>query len=153
MDKLIVSSSDFAEGGLIPIDCTGYGADHSPELVLSGLCQDAISLAITLDDLSHLIPDFNHWVIWNISASAVIAGSIPPGAQVAALGGTFQGIGYGRHRYRGPKPPLKRRHQYRFTVFALDAFLNLPPTAKKKELLRAMQGHILQQAELKGYYC
>ena len=144
MDKLIVSSSDFAEGGLIPIDCTGYGADHSPELVLSGLCQDAISLAITLDDLSHLIPDFNHWVIWNISASAVIGGSIPPGAQVAALG---------RHRYRGPKPPLKRRHQYRFTVFDLDAFLNLPPTAKKKELLRAMQGHVLQQAELIGYYC
>ena len=141
MEKLVVSSPSFAHEGLIPLAHTGYGEDRSPELVLSGLCKDAVSLAVVMNDMGHPIPAYNHWVIWNLPAMPVIPGSIPPGAQVA-----------GWHRYRGPKPPFRWSHVYHFNVFVLDSFLNLPSTARKKDLLAAMQGHILQQAVLAGHY-
>lgn len=32
MEKLIVSSPSFEQGGLIPVKYTGYGAECSPEL-------------------------------------------------------------------------------------------------------------------------
>lgn len=152
MDKLFLTSPAFEDGGLIPVEHTGFGADSSPRLELSGLSEWAVSLAVTLDDMTHLIPAYNHWSIWNLPPQLVIPGSIPQGERVDALGGAVQGRGYGRNRYRGPKPPFHQSHVYRFTLFALDCALVLPSTARKKDLLAAMEGHILQQAVLMGHY-
>lgn len=152
MGDLVVSSPCFAQGGRIPIEHTGYGRDGSPALVLTGLCGAAVSLAIIMDDMGHPIPAYNHWVFWNIPATASIPGDIPPGERVDALGGAVQGIGYGKHRYRGPKPPFRWSHVYRFHVFALDGFLDLPGTSRKRQLIAAMQGHIVQQAMLTGHF-
>ena len=66
MKELIVSSPCFENGGLIPVTYTGYGEDISPELILEGLSADAVSIAITLNDMNHPIPAYNHWVIWNL---------------------------------------------------------------------------------------
>ena len=152
MEHLIVSSPCFERGGLIPVEYTGYGADRSPELVLTGLSKDAVSIAIIMDDMGHPIPAYNHWVIWNLPAAAVIPGDIPHGERVDAIAGAMQGLGYGKHRYRGPKPPFRWSHVYHFNVFALDCFLDLPSTTRKSGLTAAMQGHILQQAVLAGHY-
>ena len=152
MEVLTLTSPDFAEGGLIPIVCTGHGADRSPAFCLAGLRPDAVSLAFLLDDLDHPVPAYNHWVAWNFPPSAVFPGGIPAGEQVTALGGAVQGCGYGKHRYRGPKPPFHWSHRYRFQVFALDRMLTLPASARKRDLLAAMEGHVLQQAELTGHY-
>ena len=130
MQILTISSPSFPDGALIPVIHTGYGADQSPELVLHGLCEEAVSLAVILNDMDHPIPAYNHWVIWNLPVMSIIPGNIPRGAQVPSLSGAIQGIGYGRHAYRGPKPP----------------------TARKKHLLAAMEQHILQQAVLRGHY-
>lgn len=136
----------------MPIAYTGYGADLSPELHLTGLTPNAVSIAILMDDLDHPIPAYSHWVIWNLPAKAVIPGSIPPGETVPALGSAMQGRGYGKHRYRGPKPPFNWSHIYQFNVFVLDCTLTLPSSAKKRDVYSAMQGHILQQASLTGHY-
>lgn len=152
MENLMISSPCFEHRGLIPVEHTGYGADCSPELVLTGLGKDAVSIAIIMNDMSHPIPAFNHWVIWNIPAISVIPGKIPYGEQVDSLGGAIQGLGYGKHRYRGPKPPFRWSHTYHFNVFVLDCMLDLPSTSRKKNLIAAMQGHILQQAVLEGHY-
>lgn len=152
MEKLIVSSPCFKSGGLIPVEYTGHGKDCSPKLILDGLSKNAVTLAVIMDDMGHPIPAYNHWVIWNIPAMPVIPGSIPHGGQVSSLGGAVQGRGYGKNKYRGPKPPLGWSHVYQFNVFALDCRVDLPPTAKKRDLLAAMQGHIIQQAALVGHY-
>ena len=56
-----------------------------------------------------------------------------------------------RTGYGGPCPPIGR-HRYFFKLFALDARLDLPPTATKPALLEAMKGHVLEEAQLVGRY-
>ena len=46
----------------------------------------------------------------------------------------------------------QKPHKYRFTVYALDAELDLPGGANKNDLLAAMDGHILAAGELSGEY-
>lgn len=134
------------DGGVFPADHTDRGADRSPEIRLENLSPAARTLAVTLEDQSHLIKDFTHWVLWNFPAGPVIPGGLPKGERLE--NGALQGIAYGLHRYAGPKPPPFARHRYRLTVCALDSALDLPPSARKKDLLKAAQGHILQSGSL-----
>lgn len=150
MGKLLVTSPAFADRGLIPVEYTGHGDDRSPELRLEGLSERAVSIAILLDDMDHPIPAYSHWVIWNLPPTAVIPGGIPPGER--APGGAVQGIGYGKHRYRGPKPPFHWSHLYHYNIYVLDCLLDLPATARKRDVLNAMEGHVLQLAVLTGHY-
>ena len=152
MIELIVTTPAFENEGLIPKQYTGYGDDMSPELRLCNIDERAKSVAVVMDDMGNPIPAYNHWVIWNIPAIEVIPANIPHGKTVDILTGAVQGRGYGRHRYRGPKPPFNWSHRYRFTVYTLDCMLDLPASSRKRHLLRAMDGHIIQQAILVGHY-
>ena len=152
MSELIVTTPAFENEGLIPIQYTGYGEDMSPELHLHNIDERAKSVVVVMDDIGHPIPEYNHWVIWNIPAMEVIPSNIPHGKTVDILSGAVQGRGYGIHRYRGPKSPFNWSHRYRFIVYTLDCMLDLPDSSRKRHLLRAMDEHILQQAILVGHY-
>ena len=78
MSSLTVTSPSFANGGQIPLLHTGFGADCSPQLELSGLSSQAVSLAVVLCDMDHPIPAYPHWLIWDLPAAPVIPGNIPP---------------------------------------------------------------------------
>lgn len=67
-----------------------------------------------------------------------------PGAKQGKNG--FDQIGFG-----GPCPP-EGTHRYFFKLFALDQSLNLAAGATKEELLKAIDGHILDAAEFMGRY-
>lgn len=136
------------DGGVFPLENTGRGEDISPEIVIENLSPAVKTLAATLEDLSHPIRGFTHWVIWNIPAKERISGAVPPGKRVSALGGAVQGAAYGWHRYAGPKPPRGRKHTYRLCVYALDTALSLSPNAGKRAFLRAAEGHVLQKGSL-----
>ena len=99
------------ENGKFLIDHTGRGADRSPELVLENLSPKAVSLAVVLEDMSHPLKGFTHWVFWNLPVSERIPEGIPAGVTVP--GGGVQGVAYGLHRYAGPKPPVWSVHSYR----------------------------------------
>lgn len=151
--ELIVTSSDFKEGNWIPTRNTARGADLSPAFQLKGIDKRAQSMAITMDDASHpLFKNYNHWVIWNVPVKKEIEGGIPKGAEVKRLGNAKQGMAYGRHCYKGPKPPFKSIHTYVFTFYILDAKIELSEGSTKKELLKKIQGHVLQQSTLSGKY-
>ena len=140
------------DGGIIPISHTGRGQDLSPEFLIWNLSPNARTLAITLEDLTHPIRNFTHWVIWNIPAAQRIKSGIPAGKTVPSLGNARQGVAYGRHRYAGPKPPRRDTHFYRFTVYALDCRLDLKPRARKKAFLKAAEDHILQMGCIEGAF-
>ena len=138
------------EDGKFLLDHTGRGRDLSPELILENLSTEAVTLAVTLEDVSHPIKNFTHWVIWNLPAADRIPGAIPAGKTVP--GGGVQGVAYGLHRYTGPKPPRRTQHTYRFTVYALDCALDLSPASRKKVFLRAAEGHVLQRGSISGIF-
>lgn len=153
METLNVTSSAFKEGGWIPIRYSGRGENRSPDFELKRIPSDAKSIAITLDDASHpLFPNYNHWVIWNLPVQAAIPEGIPKGKSVERFNGAVQGVAYGRHRYKGPKPPFHSTHTYVFTVYVLDSRLNLPASSRKHDFLAAAQEHILQQVTLSGRF-
>ena len=149
MTPLKVSCPGIVNGRFLP-DHTGRGRDLSPELVLENLSPEAAALAVTLEDMSHPIKNFTHWVIWNLPAADRIPGAIPAGKTVP--GGGVQGVAYGLHRYTGPKPPRRTQHTYRFTVYALDCALDLSPASRKKVFLRAAEGHVLQRGSISGIF-
>ena len=74
------------ENGKFLLDHTGRGQDVSPELILEGLFPEAKTLAVTLEDMSHPIKGFTHWVIWNLPVSDRIPGGIPAGKNVPGGG-------------------------------------------------------------------
>lgn len=131
---------------------TGYGQDVSPAFAIENLSPDAKTLAITLEDLSHPLKGFTHWVVWNLPATRQIPEGIPAGANIASLQHAKQGLAYGWHRYAGPKPPKGANHLYRFTLYALDGELDLPAHAFKKRFLKEAAGHILQKGEVTGAF-
>lgn len=151
--QLKVISADFKEGDWIPKKNTARGEDISPQLELEGISHKAVSLVLTMDDASHpIFPNYNHWIIWNLPVKEIIPAGIPRGKTVESLEGAVQGLAYGRNRYKGPKPPLKTIHTYVFTVYVLDCKLNLSARSKKADVIKAMSGHVLQQANISGKY-
>ena len=154
-NNLQITSPSFENNGAMPKKHTGFGEDISPAFQLSNLSSEAVSIAIVMDDLDiPVIKTLNHWVIWNIPKSEAIPENIPYGPVVSSLENAKQGIGYGRNRYRGPKQPVfvRNMHRYSFQFYVLDSFLDLDSSAKKADLLKAMEGHIVQQGSITGTY-
>ena len=153
---MMITSSAFAHGSPMPARHTGDGQDLSPPLAWSGVPAGAVELALICDD-----PDapraepWVHWVLHKIPASASgLAEGVPPSERLSSPSGAMQGMNtWPVVGYRGPAPPRGHGvHHYRFHLYALDAALELQPRLTKAELLKAMKGHILAEAELVGTY-
>jgi hypothetical protein len=88
------------------------------------------------------------------------ASGLPEGVERALQPSAIPGARQGRNSwpsdnvgYRGPAPPHgSGPHRYRFRLYALDIVLDLNAGASKKQLLQAMQGHLLAQCELVGIF-
>lgn len=151
--RLSIICPSFGKDGQIPKKHTGFAEDVSPRILIDNLSDAIASLAVIMDDLDiPMLKAYAHWLIWNLPASSEIPENIPYGA--VCPGGATQGMAYGKNRYRGPKQPpfIRSAHRYRFTVYGLDCLLNLPPTSKRADLLKAMSGHVLQAGEIVGRY-
>ena len=81
------------------------------------------------------------------------ATSLPEAATTRVLpAGTREGVNdWKRTGYGGPCPPIGR-HRYFFKLYALDAVLPDLGKPTKAALLKAMEGHILEQTEMIGTY-
>ena len=93
-----------------------------------------------------------HWVLCDLPADTK---ELPEGIpkKETLENGAKQGItDFRKVGYGGPCPPPGPAHRYFFKLYALDTKLNLPPRATKKDVEKAMQGHILANAELVGLY-
>jgi len=147
-----LSSTAFKEGDRIPVKYTCDGQDVSPLLEWGQPPPGTRAFALIVDDPDAPGGVFTHWVIFNIpSDSRQLPEAIPAQAQLPD--GALQGKNdFGRIGYGGPCPPPGRPHRYQFTLYALDQPLDLKAGVSKKQLLSAMQGHILAQGQLSGTY-
>jgi Raf kinase inhibitor-like YbhB/YbcL family protein len=147
-----LTSPAFANGAVIPKEYTADGRDISPPLSWSEVPAGTKTFALLCEDPDAPRGLWVHWVIFNIPASTQ---SLPPGVPPhdTLPDGSRQGRNdFGRIGYGGPSPPRGKPHRYFFRLYALDTAVGLPPGATRDMLLKAMHGHILDQAELMGTY-
>lgn len=152
---MTITSPAFPHQGPIPKAHTCDGSNVSPALAWSAVPAGTKSLALIVDDPDAPDPKapkmtWVHWVLYNIPADSAGLGH---GASTGPLPtGTGEGLNdWRRTGYGGPCPPIGR-HRYFFTLYALGTTLPNLNHPTKKQLLTAMEGHILARAELIGTY-
>jgi Raf kinase inhibitor-like YbhB/YbcL family protein len=142
---MALTSPAFNNGEAIPGKFTCDGEDISPELDWFGTPEGTVSLALIMDDPDAPVGTWVHWVLYDLPMDL-------SGLRQAMTGVGVDGTNsWNRTGYGGPCPP-SGTHRYYFKLYALDTNLDLDPGMKKKDLLAAMEGHILGQAELMGTY-
>jgi Raf kinase inhibitor-like YbhB/YbcL family protein len=139
-----LSSAELEEGELP--ERTGYlGENENPELEISEVPDEAESLALIYED-----PDavdaagkiWLHWLTWNIPAEKE---KIESGESPGVEGETD----FPEPGYNGPNPP-DGEHTLRFKLYALDTELDLEEGAEREEFEEAIEGHVLEEAELEA---
>jgi Raf kinase inhibitor-like YbhB/YbcL family protein len=137
---------------MIPEKFTCDAADLSPALNWTNPPRGAQSLALIMDDPDAPGGTWVHWVLYDLPVNARgLPEGVPMGESLPS--GARQGRNdFGRIGYNGPCPPKGKQHRYFFKLYALDTRVNLEPGASKHELERAIQGHILAEAELVGRF-
>ncbi len=155
---IVVESTALVAGRPIPRDHAPDGRNESPPLSWRDLPAGTRQLAVICEDHgAGNPPPWVHWIIYNVPASAP---GLPQGIPFdptdpmpAGLEGARQGNnGWGLPMYRGPAPPVGAVHEYEFTVFALDAELDLPSGLTRAELLEAIEPHVLGRGTLRTTY-
>lgn len=144
-----LSSPEFDDGDQMP-ERFGYKKQNlSPPLKIQDVPEEAESLVLLMDDPDAVEPAgkvWDHWTVWKIPAgtSRIEEGSVPGDAK--------EGMNdYGDRGYGGPNPP-DRTHTYRFRLYAIDTQIDLESEAMKDEVLEAIQGHVIETAELEGKF-
>jgi Raf kinase inhibitor-like YbhB/YbcL family protein len=158
-----LTTSAFADGGMIPAKHAQPGRDVSPALSWTGAPDSVVSYVLIMHDADvpagNGLDDALHWMVWNIPGNAT---SLPEGVR---QGPTFQ-LGTANARqmsvsgpyYRGPAAPSTGpAHHYVFELYALDANINVQPVGMsaaetREAVLEAMQGHVRGKGVLIGLY-
>jgi Raf kinase inhibitor-like YbhB/YbcL family protein len=155
-------STSMADGSFLAVryTCTAGPAAVSPDLHWTNAPRDTASYVLIVHDMEPRprkgLDDILHWMVWNIASTATqLPEAIPsdtqqlPDGSMQTNGNPGQG---GNMGYRPPCPPAGPSHHYAFELFALDQKLDLPGTATRADVLKAMDGHILAHAALIAPY-
>ena len=146
-----IKSSAFKAGESIPSKYTCDNIDVSPQLAWSKVPNGTKTFALIADDPDAPSGTYVHWVMFNIPGDQrELSENIPKTETLE--NGAIQGTNdFGKIGYGGPCPP-SGTHRYYFKLYALDAELDANPVISKKDLLKAMDVHVLEEGELMGRY-
>lgn len=145
---LTLSSPSFNHNGDIPTKYTCQGEDVSPPLNISSAPKGTKSFVLIVDDPDAPKTTWVHWVIYNLPAFATQISEKSSATPLSSMGGlnSWKKIGYG-----GPCPPTGK-HRYFHKLYALDIVLPNLGNPTKEKLVKAMNGHILEETALVGLY-
>lgn len=146
-----ITSPAFGHNQSIPAKYTCDGENINPPLIFSDVPVEEKSFVLIMEDPD--VPKYiredgmwDHWLAWDIPP---LVREIVEGKEPEGIVGKNSG---GKVGYTGPCPP-DREHRYFFKLYAIDiSSLPLIDSVSKKELQKAMAGHILAEAELIGLY-
>jgi Raf kinase inhibitor-like YbhB/YbcL family protein len=143
---LQVSSPAFSDNATIPKKYTCDGQDVAPPLQWTGVPRQAKSVAVICDDPDAPVGVFTHWVLYNIPTST---NAIAERTQIGTAGVNS----FGKREFGGPCPPRKdQAHHYHFRMYALDVDSIGPAGMTREDVIKAMNGHILDEGDLIGTY-
>ena len=145
---MAMTSTDFQSGNIIADEYTGkvniQGQPPkavSPQLSWTGTPTGTQSFVMIMHDLDVMVGkgtgDNLHWLAFNI-----------PGTATSLPRGTIQPRNRTSNGYSGPGAPAPIYHHYVFSIWALDSKLNLTETATRDDVMRAMDGHVLDKAHM-----
>lgn len=162
---MVLSSSAFPDGGIIPVRFSqaapgaAPGEGTSPALTWTNTPEGTQSFLLHMHDIdftrNKTTDDQVHWLVWNIPATAKgLPEGLPRGSKLPD--GSYQ-ISVTGPVYRGPgaaaNGPL---HHYMFEIYALDIKLDIPPSGDafetRAKLMEAIQGHIIGKAAYGGLF-
>ena len=164
--SLTVTTTAWPDGGEVPQKHAGRGGNMSPAFDFSWVQganpgtapANLASYAIIFHDLenpprgtdpAHF--DTLHWLIWDIPGTATgIKEGLPMGDLPDGSKQTTTNVGRGG--YFGPGAGVGPFHHYLFEFYALDTKLNLPNTATRAEVFKAMEGHVVGKAAFFGRF-
>jgi len=152
--EFTLTSKEFRNGEMIPVQYTCDGAGENPPLEIASVPEGTKSFALIVEDPdvpSALREDrmFDHWILYNLPPDTA---SIPAGEASVGVEGLNTSNTKG---WTPPCPPAQfepSEHRYFFTLYALSTMLDLPEGASKKDLKSAMEGNILEETTLMGRY-
>jgi hypothetical protein len=149
-----LKSLAFKDGKEIPNEYTCDSSTRiNPPLSFSEVPLHTKSFVLILEDPD--IPEdskqrlgiqvWDHWVLFNIPGDTreIEENTIPIGVSGINTNGNIE--------YTPPCPPYGV-HRYIFKLYALDTMLSLPEGSTKDDVLSAIRGHVLGEAELIGRY-
>lgn len=132
-----------------PLELTCYRKNASPALNWSGAPSSTKSYVLVLERRAANEKASWQWIMFNIPAGTTsMPGKINP-ETVSAEQGLFGTNPYGHAAYTGPCEP-KGVFPYVLRLFALDIELPLPAGATLPQILPAMNGHVIDAAEIKA---
>ncbi len=155
-----LASDSFRNRAAIPAAHVATGGNRHPQLRWSEVPAGTASLALLCLAADRPDGDFCHWSVVDIPPawSALAAGALPAAEVVPSVAPDGvrlrQGIndngGYG---YHGPAPAPGGARHYIFRIYALDVpQLELPAGFTGADVLNAIYGHIIDEAQLIGAY-
>jgi len=163
---LSVTSPAWPDGGEVPMHNAGRGDNKSPAFEFHwstgenpAMPPDTLkTYAVVFHDIENssqkTTVDTLHWSAFNIPGTAT---GLPEGLAGGTLpDGTVNGpgilAGRGTPGYFGPGAGPGPFHHYVFEFYALDTKLDLPATASRDDLMKAMDGHIIGKAAYVGRF-
>ncbi len=127
--------------------------NSSPELRWDDVPEGVHSFAVIAEDLDGASGPLTHWVVYQIPGHLRhLPAGIPP--QDTLPNGVRQGVNsLNKLGYAGPCPPPRdQAHRYRFTLYALRDPGELPPRARREQLLDLIRDAVLAEARVEGRY-
>lgn len=140
--EIMVTSSEFSDGGRLPDRYTCQGAGLSPPLRWSGLPASAAASAVIITDPDAPGGSYTHWVVFDLPPQVheLASASIPPQARQA-------GNSAGTVGYTPPCPP-SGTHHYHFTVVGLRDRIALPDAAPRDQAIRQIRAETVARGTL-----
>lgn len=139
-------SPAFAYGTMIPSKYTDDGLNVNPPLSIVNVPEDAVALALLMEDPDAPGGVWVHWRLWDINPRTTLIKerSTPKGAVVGINS-------FGEAKYGGPAPS-EGEHAYTFHLYALRRPLQLPKDATDLMFRNALLGNLITETDLVGYY-
>jgi Raf kinase inhibitor-like YbhB/YbcL family protein len=137
-------ASPMAQQGIMALryTCHSKGVVETPPLSWSAPPAGTRSLALVVDDAAAPITPRLYWIVFDISPDTtdIQASTLPTGARQARNS-------TGRTGY-DPPCPSGAAHQYRFTVYALNARLSQPDGTPEQAAWSAIARHAIARGRL-----
>ena len=151
MGDFKVKSSAFNHEEKIPSKHSCDGIDVSPRLNWENSPENTKSFVLIFDDPDAPMGTWDHWILFNIPANVnqLEENFLVKNSDIDEIKAGKND--FGKLEYGGPCPP-GGTHRYFFKLYAIDTYLDLPEGVKKDVVMEAIEGHIIDKAELMGKY-